>query len=88
LRAGDDAPIAARNHLWEFVDVVDAWDTLQDTVSADDLGAFASNAELVLSEPDPAAELPAEERQRLASRRRTRVTVANLGEAANSEVAG
>jgi hypothetical protein len=66
LRAGDDAPIAVRDHLWEFVDVVDAWEALIDTVSPDDFSAFARTAEMVLSEPDPGAELNADERQRLA----------------------
>lgn len=64
LRSAEDAPLAERDHRWQFVDVVDAWDALADTITSDDLDSFHRLAESVLTEPDPAAALTAAERQR------------------------
>lgn len=63
IRTGEDAPINERDHGWEFVDVVDAWDSLADAVTSGDLDVFQTLVKQVLSEPDPAAALNAEQRR-------------------------
>lgn len=63
LAAGEDAPLTERQHLWEFVDNVDAWDALRRALTSEDLDVFRDQVHQVLAEPDPAAALNAEERR-------------------------
>lgn len=66
LTAGDDAPILERQHLWEFVDIVDAWDALSPALISDDLDVFHGQVLAVLTEPDPLLGFSAAERRALA----------------------
>ena len=63
LTMGEDAPLAEHGHRWEFVDVIDAWDSLGSALTSEDLDVFREQAERVLTERDPVAALPEAERR-------------------------
>lgn len=50
LTSGDDAPLVERNHLWEFVDIIDAWDALSSALTSEDLSVFHQHVVAVLAD--------------------------------------
>ncbi len=66
LTSGDDAPLVERQHHWEFVDIVDAWDALSPALTSEDLHVFHESVRTVLGEPDPTLALSPEERRKAA----------------------
>lgn len=57
-----DSPLSLKNGVWKIVHRVELWSLLGSRIFDKDLDAFRSLAVCVLKEPDPAFELPAEER--------------------------
>jgi hypothetical protein len=66
LTGGDDAPLVERQHRWEYVDIVDAWDALSPVLTSEDLDVFHDQAISVLAEPDPTLTLRSDERRKAA----------------------
>jgi len=57
-----DSPLSLRNGIWKVVNRAELWSLLGSRILDQDLDTFRSLAVSVLNEPDPAFELPAEER--------------------------
>lgn len=57
-----DSPLSLRNGVWKVVNRVELWHLLGSRILDQNLDTFKSLAVSVLKEPDPAFELPAEER--------------------------
>jgi len=57
-----DSPLALRNGIWKVVGRAELWSLLGSRILDQNLGTFRTLAVAVLEEPDPAFELPAEER--------------------------
>jgi len=57
-----DSPLSLRNGIWNVVDRVKLWSLLGSRILDQNLDTFKSLAVSILKEPDPAFELPAEER--------------------------
>lgn len=57
-----DSPLSLRNGIWKVVNRAELWSLLGSHILDQDLDKFRSLAVSVLKEPDPAFELPAEER--------------------------
>jgi len=67
LSTGEDAPVVERQHRWEFVDIIDAWEALSGALTAEDLDLFHAKALEVLGEEDPTARLTPEEHRAMAT---------------------
>jgi hypothetical protein len=61
-RESADAPVRLVNGIWQFLSLVDSWEMLSPVLNASDVARFADCAVEVLSEDNPALELPADER--------------------------
>ncbi len=59
-----DSPLSLKNGIWKVVNRAALWSLLGSRILDQDLDTFRSLAVSVLKEPDPAFELPAEERYR------------------------
>lgn len=57
-----DSPLSLRNGIWKVVNRAELWSLLGSRILDQNLDTFKSLAVSVLKEPDPAFELPAEER--------------------------
>ncbi len=57
-----DSPLSLRNGIWKVVNRAELWSLLGSRILDQNLDTFRSLAVSVLKEPDPAFELPAEER--------------------------
>lgn len=57
-----DSPLSLRNGIWKVVNRAQLWNLLGSRILDQNLNRFRSLAVSVLKEPDPAFELPAEER--------------------------
>ncbi|HDQ06090.1 MAG TPA: hypothetical protein ENN36_05150, partial [Candidatus Bathyarchaeota archaeon] len=57
-----DSPLSLKNGVWEMNNRTELWNMLGSRILDQDLDTFRSLAVSVLKEPDPAFELPAEER--------------------------
>lgn len=57
-----DSPLSLRNGIWKVVNKAELWSLLGSRIFDQDLDTFRSLAVSVLKEPDPAFELPPEER--------------------------
>lgn len=57
-----DSPLSLRNGTWKVVNQTELWSMLGSRILDQDLDTFRSITVSVLKEPDPAFELPAEER--------------------------
>ena len=57
-----DSPLSLKNGIWKVVNRTELWSLLGSRILDQNLGTFRSLAVSVLKEPDPAFELPAEER--------------------------
>ncbi len=57
-----DSPLKLKNGIWRVVNRRELWDLLGSRILDQDLDTFKSLAVSVLKEPDPAFELPSEER--------------------------
>lgn len=57
-----DSPLSLKNGTWEVVNRAELWNLLGSRILDQNLDTFRSLAVSVLKEPDPAFELPAEER--------------------------
>jgi len=57
-----DSPLALRNGIWRVSNRAELWNLLGSRILDQDLDTFRSLAVTLLREPDPAFELPAEER--------------------------
>ena len=57
-----DSPLSLKNGIWKVVNRSELWSMLGSRILDQNLDTFRSIAESVLKEPDPAFELPAEER--------------------------
>jgi hypothetical protein len=57
-----DSPLSFKNGIWKVVNRTELWCLLGSRILDQDLDTFRSLASSVLKEPDPAFELPAEER--------------------------
>ncbi len=57
-----DSPLSLKNGIWKVINRVELWSLLGSRILDQDLDTFKSHAVSVLKEPDPAFELPAEER--------------------------
>ena len=53
IASEDDPPIRVSGRIWEFLDVIDAWDNLRHALTAEDIGTFREQVVRVLGEPDP-----------------------------------
>lgn len=62
----EDAPLSVLEDRWDFVDTIDAWDSLLPMVTVDDLTVFADAVQKVLTELDPELGLSGEEKFKLA----------------------
>lgn len=59
---GPDSPLSLKNGIWKVVNRAELWQLLGSRILDQNLDTFRSLAVSVLKEPDPAFELPAEER--------------------------
>src|SRR5690606_27892149 len=57
-----DSPLLLKNGIWKVVNQAELWNLLGTRILDQNLDTFKSLAVTVLKEPDPAFELPAEER--------------------------
>lgn len=57
-----DSPLSLKNGIWKVVDRAELWNLLGSRILDQNLDTFKSLAVTVLKEPDPAFELPAQER--------------------------
>lgn len=57
-----DSPLSLKNGIWKVVNRTELWNLLGSRILDQDLDTFRSLAVSVLKEPDPAFELPADER--------------------------
>ena len=57
-----DTPLSLKNGIWKVVNRAELWDLLGSRILDQNLDTFKSLAVTVLKEPDPAFELPAQER--------------------------
>jgi len=57
-----DSPLSLKNGIWKIVNRAELWSLLESRILDQNLDTFRSLAVSVLKEPDPAFELPAEER--------------------------
>jgi hypothetical protein len=57
-----DSPLSLKNGIWKVVNRAELWDLLGSRILDQNLDTFKSLALTVLKEPDPAFELPAQER--------------------------
>ncbi len=57
-----DSPLSLKNGIWKVVNRTELWNLLGSRILDQNLDTFESLAVTVLKEPDPAFELPAEER--------------------------
>lgn len=57
-----DSPLSLRNGIWKVVNRAELWRLLGSRILDHDIDTFRSLAVSILKEPDPAFELPAEER--------------------------
>jgi hypothetical protein len=58
----DDAPLIGTGPLWRVVSKEDVWDLVSALITKTDLNRFHEVASLVLQEPDPALDVPADRR--------------------------
>lgn len=61
----EDAPLSVLEDRWDFIDVIDAWDSLLPMVTVDDVTVFADAVQKVLTELDPELGLSGEEKFKL-----------------------
>lgn len=61
----EDPPLGFIDDHWDFTDIVDAWDSLGRLITGDDLQAFTSRIEGVLTEADPEQGLSTQQRLKL-----------------------
>ena len=59
-----DSPLSVKNGIWKVVNRAELWGQLGSRILDQDFDTFSSLAVSALTEPDPAFELPAEERYR------------------------
>jgi hypothetical protein len=62
LTLGNDPPLSELEKQWDFIDVVDAWDTLAGNLTAEDLELFMEQVGPVLTEADPGLHLAGRDR--------------------------
>lgn len=65
LTVMEDAPLSVLEDRWDFIDVIDAWDSLLPMLTVDDVTVFADAVQQVLTELDPQLGLSGEEKFKL-----------------------